>query len=788
MMIYSPFSQNLPFSESTAENIPTNISKSTNDRVPAPTAPSDGIAHATMANILTASLDADEPEKSATAKECTLTYYSQMLKNRIKKLYQDSDSTSTTSDIADKMADFKQPNEEVLPTNDSSAANHSRKTVISKLGVYPQSLNQSGDFCSSRMTYALPSLPLSKSFLSGNIESMQTSPTVHMSHTSVNSYLDTLIRSNVISEQAEQMGVEDGSVTCGKIIVSANNAVTTVSSAVITTAADINPNKPHHFVNLIDKIISNVFTVTTASNATASLSTNNSCFFSPTASTSTTNSSASQVPTCSLSSVLKNSVQLSQAAVQPADEATESFLGPRKPINVIPAPASCGRASSMSAICQLLNSNGSPPVSPVFESENTAAASTSSSNPNNVAQIQPAAGVAQSMDCLNDISDKVYQQLIEFEFNHESILKKFQCIPNSDRSFSHTTGRPGLNVNEKARIDELEKVLYPLQFCLSSTCGHRAALKKNFHKSFFEKNANVSVDFQRQTLLATTEQAINLLIDLTKQLDSFAELSSADQMNLLRTSVMEIMLMRSILIMPQRLKERITNRLKRCLDENGTASCGETCSSAPTESPTTTSPVASVGASASMKEHCRKIHQNLNHPGKLISYYMTKMNKSPFVDDDMLECPEGETEPCTNHPHDRPFGVDLTASRLDELMSTNDDQEIVDESSHDSFSTDDTSFSNLGSLSGDNVAADYAKQFRAHYIKLARSIDKDWYEDRTIFYLVSNLFISLQPILSDFVFSSYLPSYSFDQPRQRLTALTKFGKLTFFQIHADSVK
>lgn len=144
------------------------------------------------------------------------------------------------------------------------------------------------------------------------------------------------------------------------------------------------------------------------------------------------------------------------------------------------------------------------------------------------------------------------------------------------------------------------------------------------------------------------------------------------------------------------------------------------------------------------------MHQNLNHPGKLISYYMRKMHQSPFIDDDMLGggaagekkgCQEeGETEPCTNHPHDRPFNVDLASTRvLDELMSTDDErQELIDESSRDSFSTDDTSFSNLGSVgSGENMAADYAKQFRAHYIKLARSIDKDWYEDRTIFYLVS---------------------------------------------------
>lgn len=765
MMIYLPFAQNLPFSESTAENIPNNTSKSTNDRVPAATANDGNVT--TMANILAASLDGDDPGKGASTKECTLTYYGQMLKNRIKKLYHDSDSPSATSETAEKMPDFKQPNEELLPPGlqqtsaiDTSTfvANQSRKSVISKLGAYPQSLNQIGDLCSSRMSY-LPSLPLSKSFLSGNIESMQTSPPVtsHLSHTSVNSYLDTLIRSNVIREQAEEqqsqevtpMG-EDESVTCGKSIASTSSTVTTLSSAVITTAADINPNKPHHFVNLIDKIISNVFTVTTASNATATSGTSNHCFLSPTASTSTTNSLQSQVPTCSLSSVLEKTVQFSEApvaasAVLPSNDA---LLGPQRLTRVVPVPATCGRTSSMSAICQLLNSNGSPPASPVLsnaDSESAAAASSSASPSTSSTRMQSAEGGPGS---LNDISDKVYQQLIEFEFNHESILKKFQCIPNSEHSnhsFSHTTGRPGLNVNEKVRIEELEKVLYPLQFCLSSTCGQRAEMKKNLHKSFFEKNANVSVDFQRETLLATTEQAINLLIELTKQLDSFAELSSADQMNLLRTSVMEIMLMRSILIMPQRLKERITNKLKRCLDENGTASCSETCPSVPTESPTTTSVSAalppSVDASASMKEHCRKIHQNLNHPGKLISYYMKKMNKSPFIDEDIHECPEGDTEPCTNHPHDRPFGIDLSAaSRLDELMCTNDEQEFLDESSHDSFSTDDTSFSNLGSVSGDNMAADYAKQFRAHYIKLARSIDKDWYEDRTIFYLVSNYY------------------------------------------------
>ena len=762
-----------------------------------------------MATILAASLDSDDANAkgSATvpavlttataenqAKECHFTYYSQMLKNRIKKLCNDSETPAVTPEVAaNQMSiDFKPPGDQsvFLESGPSAAtaattANHCRQSVISKLGVYPQL----GSLSQSRLPYMPSCIPPSRSFLLPNssIESKQTAsapppaPAQHLSHTSVNSYLDTLIRTNVIREQAEltQQNIQEGEGKTpveGAISSASSNVVTTLSStAVITTAADINPNKPHHFVNLIDKIISNVFTVTTA--AGISVSNSSHCFLSPTASSSTTCTTSSQsklLPSCSLASVLSHSQSESTALAAQAPTNESSFFGSQSPT---PSPAPPSRppsrpASNVSAICQLLNSDGSPPASPAAQSAETGAAASFAPSPCQMPERPPSMPTptiglssssssrapsvsSQPMDCLNDISDKVYQQLIEFEFNHESILKKFQSTPTTD-SFSHSTGRPGLNVNEKARIEELEKVLYPLQFCLSSMCDQQAEMKKNLHKSFFEKNSNVSVDFQRQTLLATTEQAINLLIELTKQLDSFAELSSADQMNLLRTSVMEIMLMRSILIMPQRLKEKMTNRLKRCLEENGGSVLGTpTSDSQLTNDPaaaTTTTADASVpsAGSSTMKEHCRKMHQNLNHPGKLISYYMRKMHQSPFIDDDMLGggaagekkgCQEeGETEPCTNHPHDRPFNVDLASTRvLDELMSTDDErQELIDESSRDSFSTDDTSFSNLGSVgSGENMAADYAKQFRAHYIKLARSIDKDWYEDRTIFYLVS---------------------------------------------------
>jgi len=92
-----------------------------------------------------------------------------------------------------------------------------------------------------------------------------------------------------------------------------------------------------------------------------------------------------------------------------------------------------------------------------------------------------------------------------------------------------------------------------------------------------------------------------------------------------------------------------------------------------------------------------------------------------------------DMEPCTSHPHDRPYAelATLDHRRLEELMNSD---EIGSESSRDSFG--DEGLLSPPSSGDTSMAADYAKQFRAHYIKLARSIDKDWYEDKTIFYLL----------------------------------------------------
>src|SRR5690606_8353728 len=100
----------------------------------------------------------------------------------------------------------------------------------------------------------------------------------------------------------------------------------------------------------------------------------------------------------------------------------------------------------------------------------------------------------------------------------------------------------------RSRIEELERVLYPLQYCLSAMSRRQAIIKRYMHKCFFDDTANVSFEFQQKTMLRTAESSINLLISLTNQLDSFAQLSPNDQMTLLRSSVMQIMVVRNILI------------------------------------------------------------------------------------------------------------------------------------------------------------------------------------------------------------------------------------------------
>lgn len=138
-----------------------------------------------------------------------------------------------------------------------------------------------------------------------------------------------------------------------------------------------------------------------------------------------------------------------------------------------------------------------------------------------------------------DISKKTYSKLIEFEFSHESILNKFNRKSSDILS---------LNESEQARIDELESVLHPLQFCLSSVSRKKMILKREFHKCFIDDHEEVSLDAQKRTVMKMLQASIKLLISLTKQLQSFAQLNPEDQTNLLRTSVFEIMLVRSILV------------------------------------------------------------------------------------------------------------------------------------------------------------------------------------------------------------------------------------------------
>lgn len=181
---------------------------------------------------------------------------------------------------------------------------------------------------------------------------------------------------------------------------------------------------------------------------------------------------------------------------------------------------SASLSSSNSAICQLL---ATPPPqefnTPFTPSTNT--------------------------DYLNSvrIPDKVYQQLIEFEFNYEPIVQKF-AIDSDDFSPS----RNALNSLEAARINELTTVLAPLNVCLSSQSPEVSAARENL-MHFISGSTGVT-DFQRETLFIITKHSFNLLIALAKQLESFASLNSLDQKILLQNSVMEIMLLRSIMVRP----------------------------------------------------------------------------------------------------------------------------------------------------------------------------------------------------------------------------------------------
>jgi len=194
------------------------------------------------AGVLAATMGDEVVEPSATTatNNCNLSYYSQLLKKRIKKLYHDSDMIAGT-DSQEYMRQ-QPPPEEPFPISRSMSdvsllsSNHNRKSVINKLGTCPQNqLQQARAMICSRMSELGYKLPYcnSPSIGAANLNSV--------AHQSVNSYLDTLIRSNVVREPSPPSQGDSAS----QIPPSTSAVVTTLANSVITAAADINPNKPH---------------------------------------------------------------------------------------------------------------------------------------------------------------------------------------------------------------------------------------------------------------------------------------------------------------------------------------------------------------------------------------------------------------------------------------------------------------------------------------------------------------------------------------------------------------
>lgn len=229
------------------------------------------------------------------------------------------------------------------------------------------------------------------------------------------------------------------------------------------------------------------------------------------------------------------------------------------------------------------------------------------------------------------ISTKAYSMLIEMEFNQEAIISKFhsnQCCSKFE-----------LNNLERERIEELQNVLHPLKESFLSL-GKQKTLKQNLHKCLLQNtDEEISVEFQRDTMRKLMETSITLLISLTKKLKSFDQFTTDVQTNLLRSSVIEIMTIRSLLV-----------------SRRATDGCGSQCDN----SSTTTSTIST--------DSCEHNKSNNNN----------KINADNFI----------------NKP--------------------------------------------TSTLSRENVLGmQYRDMFRQQYMKLKQSMDEKWYEDTTIFFLVS---------------------------------------------------
>lgn len=136
---------------------------------------------------------------------------------------------------------------------------------------------------------------------------------------------------------------------------------------------------------------------------------------------------------------------------------------------------------------------------------------------------------------LEGSTNRVYQQMIEFEYNHEFIVKKFKQQEGSSFSSSFST-KLELNPLEKMWIDELSN---------SFTILHNRCL-------FSEMTATPAL-LGPQT---KTESLVNLLIHITSQLVTFSSLNTLDQMSLISENVIELLLLRSLLIKPNCISEK----------------------------------------------------------------------------------------------------------------------------------------------------------------------------------------------------------------------------------------
>lgn len=171
------------------------------------------------------------------------------------------------------------------------------------------------------------------------------------------------------------------------------------------------------------------------------------------------------------------------------------------------------------------------------------------------------------------IDEKIYQKftianetiklITEFELNYEKQLRiKFQ---NSLMPLASTLLPAQLTKMERTRLDKLSKILNPLKYRLSeknfdNNCWlcRQSFQSKNDHN--FECSVKEEID-----MISAFGTMINLLISLTKMIETFSALTSNDQMCLLQHSVMPIMIMRTLLMINRQPATKPTSAKRRLM-------------------------------------------------------------------------------------------------------------------------------------------------------------------------------------------------------------------------------